>query len=109
MLYISNMDTSKLNDGAIWLELARRLRATRLSLNLSQQEVSVKTGINRSMIAGLENGSRSISMSTFIKLMRAYQRLDLVLDCFESGEIRLSPKKRFELEAKKQQRKRPKL
>jgi transcriptional regulator with XRE-family HTH domain len=52
-----------------------RLKAYRLSQNIRVEDVAVKTGLSRNTIMNAEAG-RNPRLSTLIRLLRAYGRLD---------------------------------
>ena len=61
-------------DYEILHELGARLRAYRLQMNLSQGELAVRAGVNRTTIRDAERGKDS-RLSTLVKLLRALGRL----------------------------------
>ncbi len=64
---------SKTNE-EILKQLGARLRAYRLQLNLSQGELAVRAGINRTTIRDAELG-KDFQLSTLVKLLRPLGRL----------------------------------
>jgi transcriptional regulator with XRE-family HTH domain len=52
-------------------EIARYLRATRLSKGLSQIKLSELSGVDRKTINRFENNSQDILLSNFIKITKA--------------------------------------
>lgn len=56
-------------------ELGRRIKQRRLDRNLSQQEVAVRAGLDRTTIGALEREGRA-SMLTLIQVLRAMEALD---------------------------------
>ena len=64
---------SKTNDEVLQ-ELGARLRAYRLQMNLSQEELAVRAGVNRTTIRDAEFGKDS-QVSTFVRILRALGRL----------------------------------
>jgi transcriptional regulator with XRE-family HTH domain len=82
-------------------EIGRRLEATRLQQNISQEELAAEAGVSRRTITRLENGG-GISVETLIRLMRALgiaNRLEALLP--EPG---VTPIDRVRLKGKERQR-----
>lgn len=65
----------RLTDDAILNELGARLRARRLQANLSQDELAEQAGLNRKVIARIEAGGQTNSIS-LIRLLRALGLLE---------------------------------
>lgn len=61
-------------DDEILQEFGSRLRTYRLQLNLSQEELAVRAGVNRSTIRDAELG-RDFQLTTLVKLLRVLGRL----------------------------------
>ena len=55
-------------------ELGARLRTYRLQMNLSQETLAVRAGVNRTTIRDAELG-KDFQLSTLVKLLRALGRL----------------------------------
>ena len=51
-------------------DIANKIKRKRLAMNLSQEELSKKTGISVHAISNIENG-KSFSLDNLIKIMRA--------------------------------------
>ncbi|MES2006298.1 MAG: helix-turn-helix transcriptional regulator [Bacteroidota bacterium] len=64
-----------MSDPAILKELGQKIRAFRLQKNLTQAEMTEKTGLSRVTISEMEKG-KPISLLTFIQVLRALDRLD---------------------------------
>ena len=64
-----------LSNPQIEQELGKRLKNRRLELNLSQAEVSDRSGLARRTITAIENGEGS-TLTTLIALLRALDALD---------------------------------
>jgi transcriptional regulator with XRE-family HTH domain len=58
------------------VEFGDRVRARRQALNLSQESLTLKAGINRTYIASLETGQRNPSLDLMARLATAL-RIDL--------------------------------
>ena len=77
---IDNMWT-ELSDTAILNKLGMRLKASRISSGLKQQELAAESGVGVSTIAKIENG-QSVSLSLLISVMRTLgllENLDLLV------------------------------
>ncbi len=61
-------------EGEILKELGARLRTYRLQMNLSQGDLAVRAGVNRTTIRDAELG-KDFQLSTLIKHLRALGRL----------------------------------
>jgi transcriptional regulator with XRE-family HTH domain len=64
-----------LSNSQVEQELGKRLRNRRLDMNLSQEEVSERSGLARRTITAIENGEGS-TLGTLIALLRALDALD---------------------------------
>lgn len=82
-------------------ELGLKLKKKRLRLNLTQLDISEKTGINRSTLSQIENGS-NFSLKYLIMLFKTYGLLDEFIDLIVVPEI--SPIELFKLKSKQRQR-----
>lgn len=98
--YINSWYT--LSDNAILKELAGFIKQLRLRKNYKQNELAQKAGIHRVTLSEFENGERSISLITFIELLRALNELEL-LQAFKP-QTTISPLEMVKLEAKKRKR-----
>jgi HTH-type transcriptional regulator, competence development regulator len=52
-------------------KFGKKLRAIRTSLNLSQLDMELRSGINRTEISRIENGKKNIEFFTMTKLAHA--------------------------------------
>ena len=78
--HIDNMWT-ELSDTAILNKLGTRLKASRISSGLKQQELAAESGVGVSTIAKIESG-QSVSLSLLISVMRTLgllENLDLLV------------------------------
>jgi transcriptional regulator with XRE-family HTH domain len=91
-----------MSDNAILKQLAGFVKQVRLRKNYKQSELAERSGIHRVTLSEFEKGDRSISLLTFIELLRALNELEL-LDAFKTQAI-ISPLQIAKLEAKKRQR-----
>lgn len=60
--------------------IGENLSAWRRMLGLTSEEMADKASVSRDTISRLENGDPSVSMSTFLAVLRACSILDLVED-----------------------------
>jgi len=63
--------TKQSPDDAVLQELGARLRAVRLSRNLSQERLAKEAGIGRVTLQRLEEGTVNASLSSMIRVLRA--------------------------------------
>ena len=63
------------SDLEILREIARRLKRRRLNLNMPQQELADRTGLNRATISGIEQG-KPFGVMTLIQILRALDALE---------------------------------
>lgn len=74
-------DWYSLSDPEILVEFGTRIRLARIEKNLTQQMLAERSGLNRSTIRDLENGS-SVNLMSLMQLFRSLElleRLDLLL------------------------------
>ena len=72
---------TELSDTAILNKLGTRLKASRISSGLKQQELAAESGVGVSTIAKIESG-QSVSLSLLISVMRTLgllENLDLLV------------------------------
>jgi len=69
------MNLHGMSDRAILKETGRRLKRRRLELNLSQQSIADRAGLNRSTVSEIERGAPA-SLLTLVQLLRALDSLD---------------------------------
>jgi transcriptional regulator with XRE-family HTH domain len=55
----------------VLVDLGLAIRATRLQLGLSQEELAVDAGIDRSYMGGIERGEHNLSAINIIKIAKA--------------------------------------
>jgi transcriptional regulator with XRE-family HTH domain len=63
-----------LSETEILIELGRRLKRTRLSQNVTQQELAERAGVSPRTVSAVESGD-DIRLSTLVRLLRALGRL----------------------------------
>ncbi|MCL2841560.1 MAG: helix-turn-helix domain-containing protein [Defluviitaleaceae bacterium] len=50
-----------------------RIKEVRLQLNLSQEKLALRAGIDRTFLAGVESGARNISLKSLDKIISALE------------------------------------
>jgi len=96
--YIQNWEA--MSDVAIIKEIGKRLKQIRLNQNISQEKLSLLSGIDRITISRMESG-RPVTSLTLIQVLRALNKLE-ILNAFRQ-EPEISPIKLLKLQ--EQQRK----
>ena len=66
-----------MSDKAIVREMGRRLRKKRLEKNLTQQNLAVMAGVNRTTISELERG-KPFGVLTLVQVLRALDALEAI-------------------------------
>lgn len=66
--------------------IGENLSAWRRLLGLTAEEMADKAGVSRNTISRLENGDPSVSMATFLGVLRVCSVLDLVEDATDPYE-----------------------
>ena len=66
-----------MSDNAIIETLGKNIKQMRLNKNISQEELSLKSGINRVTISRMETG-QATNMMTFVQLLRALDELHIL-------------------------------
>ncbi|WP_281636979.1 helix-turn-helix domain-containing protein [Flavobacterium marginilacus] len=75
-----------LTDNAIVETLCKSIKQMRLNRNISQEELSERSGVNRITISRMETG-KAINLMTLIQLLRALEKLELLNYLNEEPEI----------------------
>lgn len=91
----------QITDEGIVAELGRRVAVHRVARDLTQGEFAELAGVGRSTVQRIEGGE-SIQLTSFVKLLRALDRLD-ALDAVLAAEIR-SPLAELERERRRRRR-----
>jgi len=99
-------DLYELNNMNICAMIGKKFKAMRINANLTQKQLSEKSGIALMTISGFESGRSQVSLITFIQLLRALEKLELMNQSFLQPEP-VSPRLLFQLESKKRKRVRP--
>ena len=95
------MDWYGMTDKAIIKDIGNRLKQIRLNKNISQQELSARSGVHRVTISKIESGQRT-SLLTIIQVLRGLgelQRLESIIP-----EEIVSPIQLAKLQGKKRKR-----
>jgi transcriptional regulator with XRE-family HTH domain len=72
-----NKDWYAMTDSVIIKTLCQSIKQMRLNKNLSQEDLSARSGISRITISRMETG-QAINMLTFIQVLRALESLELL-------------------------------
>lgn len=86
MLETDNKSMESLSDPAILRELGKSLKSMRLKRNLTQEEVALRAGLDRTTVVQLEKG-RSATLLTLVQILRVLERLDFLDGLREPDEI----------------------
>ncbi len=92
-----NKNWYAMTDNAIIEVLCKSIKQMRLNKNISQEELSLKSGVNRVTISRMETG-KAINLLTLIQLLRALEQLDLI--GYLNVEPEISPILLMELQQK---------
>lgn len=77
MQFSYNKNWYGMTDNAIVEVLCKSIKQMRLNKNISQEELSLQSGVNRVTISRMETG-KAINLLTLIQLLRALEQLDLL-------------------------------
>ena len=66
---------NEMTNKAILIELAKRLKDTRLRLDISQEELATNIGVGISTIASMERGN-VVSITSFLAILRGLDLLE---------------------------------
>ena len=92
------MDWYASTNQQIEIQLGKRLQQLRLAYNLTQDELSTRTGLSRMSISKIERG-KGAQLSSLIELLRALQILENLEQLIPKQEI--SPMELIKLKNKK--------
>ena len=93
------------SDFAIVKDISAGIKQMRLNMNISQEELGKRSGLNRVTISRMEAG-RSVSLITLVQILRALNNLDILKVFIQEPEI--SPLKLFEIQEKYRKKASPK-
>ena len=57
-----------MRSGADWEDVGKRMRMARLAASVTQEELSARAGLNRTMLVKIESGARRIDAMELIRL-----------------------------------------
>jgi len=80
-------------------QVGKFIKKKRLELNLTQENLAIKTGLDRTSISSLENG-KGTSLITFIQVLRALELLEVLAPLFDDIQSVISPLKLAKLQEK---------
>lgn len=99
----TRLDAQNQSPARIILFLGQRFKATRIALQVTQQEVSEKTGISLSTIRRFENGlTFNLTLAHFIALLQAIGFADNLEDVIP--DILPDPNQLFKMQNKQRKR-----
>jgi transcriptional regulator with XRE-family HTH domain len=81
-----DMDIYAFTDAALLQDIGKKVRQFRLAKNMTQKDLAKFSGVSLSSVASLERGD-SVSLMTFVRLVRAVDGLHLFQPFFEKPEI----------------------
>ena len=76
------MDYSICDDETIIKDLAEKIDLIRLQKRLKDEDVESAGGVSRQLISNFRNGKRSISLKSFIRLLRGIGELERLQNIF---------------------------
>lgn len=104
MLYLCVMNhLYELGNKSICARIGKKFKTIRINANMTQKELSEKSGISLMTISGFESGRTAVSLVTFIQLLRALDQLELIDAPFLQPEP-VSPRLLYKMESKKRKR-----
>ena len=80
------MDAYSLTDSFILQRIGDTVRRCRLERNVSQKVLAESSGVSLSSVAALERGE-SVSLSTFVPVLRALNKLEMLQPLLEEPGI----------------------
>ncbi|MDQ3002759.1 MAG: helix-turn-helix domain-containing protein [Fibrobacterota bacterium] len=86
ILEANNNSVENLSDASILRELGKSLKQLRLKRDLTQEEVALRAGLDRTTVVQLEKG-RSATLLTFVQILRVLDRLDFLNGLHAAEEI----------------------
>jgi transcriptional regulator with XRE-family HTH domain len=82
----NSKNRSAMADPTIVKEICANLRQIRLNKNLSQNELALRSGLDRTTISRMEAG-RAATLLTIVQVLRALDKLDILNAFREEPEI----------------------
>ena len=89
----------ELNTPDICAEIGKKLKNIRINANLTQKQLSEKSGISLMTISGFESGRSQVSLVTFIQLLRALEYMEMIEQHFMQPDP-VSPRQLFKMKRK---------
>lgn len=83
--------------------MGKKLKSIRLNTNMTQKELSEKSGISLMTISGFESGRGAVSLTSFLQLLRTLEQLELIEQPFLQPEP-VSPRLLFKMQNRKRKR-----
>ena len=103
-LYLCSMNCLyELNNKSICSGIGKKLKSIRVNAGMTQKELSAKSGISLMTISGFESGRAVVSLITFIQLLRALEKLEMIEQQFLQPDP-ISPRLLYQIEGKKPKR-----
>jgi len=96
-------DLYELNNKSICASMGKKIKSIRINAGMTQKELSERSGISLMTISGFESGRGVVSLITFIQLLRALNKLELLEQPFLQPEP-VSPRLLYKIESKKRKR-----
>ena len=93
--------TYEINDKTVLINLGMQLKQMRLNKNITQHELSKRTGLSRRVISDIENGANG-TLNSFIRILRALEKLEILNNFIEEAPV--SPIQIAKLRGKARQR-----
>ncbi|RPI19115.1 MAG: XRE family transcriptional regulator [Ignavibacteriae bacterium] len=101
MITRRNRNWEEMADPAVVKEIGNALKQMRLNVNLSQEQLAKKSGLDRTTISRIESG-RAATLLSLVQILRALDKLNIMNIFVQEPEI--SPIKLLKLQEKKRQR-----
>jgi len=93
----------ELNNKNLCALMGKKLKSIRLNTNMTQKELSEKSGISLMTISGFESGRGAVSLTSFLQLLRTLEQLELIEQPFLQPEP-VSPRLLFKMQNRKRKR-----
>ena len=80
------MDYSKCDEDAILSDLAAKFDRIRLEKRLKDEDIERIGGVSRQLISSFRNGKRSISLRSFIRLLKGINEIERLQTLFPDSD-----------------------